>query len=72
MGAAELGWRHTLPAFEGLGKILCITEPTIFRDLLNIHGGIQQKLCGHLVSFRIQQFLEAGVLFSEPATQGAR
>ena len=68
-GPAKLGWRHTLPAFERLGKILGIVETALFRDLLHAHCGIEQEIFRHPAPLFIQQVLVAGILFPELSPQ---
>jgi hypothetical protein len=71
MGLAILGWRHTLPALERLGKILGVTETALFRDALNAHRGIEQEIFRYPLPLFIQQILVAGILLSELSPQGS-
>ena len=71
MGPAELGWRHTDPTLERLGKVLGVVETALFRDLLDAHRGIEQEIFRYSLPLFIQQILVAGILFSELSPQGS-
>ena len=69
VGLAELGWRHTLPALESLGKVLGIGEAAVLRDLLDAYRGVEKEIFCDSMSFRIQQRLVAGIVVPQPSSQ---